>query len=381
MNGPVKRPICQHAARSRGGLGASGRAALKAGSPDAEQADSRDTLQAGHRKALRAGSSDTAKRRAALRLGHWVSPDGDSWDALRLGRPVALAADRWGAPRPYRQAARQAGSQTAPGYRGRFRLSAALTAALLLLLLLLGGAASVSAALDIPAPVGDIYVQDFEGLLSAEQKAELNKLGRALEDATKAQVAVLTVPSFSGADIEQYGNQAFRKYALGNKELNNGVMLLLSMGERQARIEVGYGLEGAIPDGKAGRILDTTAIPYLKENKPDQAIIQTYKALYNEVAAEYGVQDKLNPESVVLPESGPAAQDSGGGISIIWIIVIVGLLAVDFIFFRGAITLTLLSMMGRGGGGGWGGGGRGGGGGFRGGGGGSSGGGGASRRF
>ncbi|WP_433945136.1 TPM domain-containing protein [Paenibacillus sp. SN-8-1] len=262
----------------------------------------------------------------------------------------------------------------------------ALTAALLLLLLLLlllGSAASVSAALDIPAPVGDIYVQDFEGLLSADQKAELTKLGRALEDATKAQVAVLTVPTLGGADIEQYGNQAFRKYALGNKELNNGVMLLLSMGERQARIEVGYGLEGAIPDGKAGRILDTTAIPYLKENKPDQAIVQTYKALYNEVAAEYGVQDKLNPESVVLPESGTAAgQDTGGGISIVWIIVIIGLLAVDFIFFRGAITLTLLSMMGRGGGG-WGGGGRGGsgGGGFRGGGGGSSGGGGASRRF
>ncbi|RUT31800.1 TPM domain-containing protein [Paenibacillus zeisoli] len=268
--------------------------------------------------------------------------------------------------------------------RGRFRLPAALTASLLLLLLLLGGAASVSAALDIPEPIGDIYVQDFEGLLSAEQKTELTKLGRALEDATKAQVAVLTVPTLGGADIEQYGNQALRKYALGNKELNNGVLFLLSMGERQARIEVGYGLEGAIPDGKAGRILDSTAIPYLKENKPDQAIVQTYKALYNEVAAEYGVQDKLNPESVVLPESGTAdGQGTGGGISIVWIIVIIGLLAVDFIFFRGAITMTLLSMMGRGGGGGWGGGGRGGGGGggFRGGGGGSSGGGGASRRF
>lgn len=266
-------------------------------------------------------------------------------------------------------------------------LSAALASAMLALFLLLGSAASVSAALDIPAPVGDIYVQDFEGLLSAEQKAELSNLGRALEDATKAQVAVLTVPTLGGSDIEQYGNQAFRKYALGNKELNNGVMLLLSMGERQARIEVGYGLEGAIPDGKAGRILDTTAIPYLKENKPDQAIVQTYKALYNEVAAEYGVQDKLNPESVVLPESGTATDQSGsdgGGFSILWMIVIVVLIGADFIFFRGAITLTLLSMLGRGGGGGGGGGwgrGGGGGGGFRGGGGGSSGGGGASRRF
>ncbi|GIP24212.1 YgcG family protein [Paenibacillus sp. J22TS3] len=263
--------------------------------------------------------------------------------------------------------------------RRLLRWPAALTAALLVLLLL-GSAAAAAANLDIPEPTGDIYVQDFEGLLAADQKAELSRLGRALEGATKAQVAVLTVPDFGGADIEQYGNQAFRKYALGNKELNNGVMLLLSMGERQARIEVGYGLEGAIPDGKAGRILDSTTIPYLKENKPDQAIIQTYKALYNEVASEYGVQDKLNPEAVVQPESGAAAgQDGEGGFSILWMIGIAVLIALDFIFFRGAITLTLLSMLGRGGGG-WGRGG-GDGGGFRGGGGGSSGGGGASRRF
>ena len=61
------------------------------------------------------------------------------------------------------------------------------------------------------------------------------------------------------------------------------------MDDRQVRIEVGYGLEGRIPDGKAGRILDEYAIPYLKENQPNQAVINTYERLANEVAAEYGV--------------------------------------------------------------------------------------------
>ncbi|AWB43871.1 hypothetical protein DCC85_06295 [Paenibacillus sp. CAA11] len=254
---------------------------------------------------------------------------------------------------------------------------------LLLVLLLVFPAISapVSAEVSIPRPQGDIYVQDFEHLLTDAQKNELNSLGRALEDATKAQVAVLTVDSFGGATIESYANQALREYALGDKELNNGVLFVLSVKEGQARIEVGYGLEGAIPDGKAGRIIDTTAIPYLKELKYDQAVIQTYRALYNETAKEYGVEGKLSPVPVEQPGSEGFSGDGGGGISWVWVIVVVLLLAADFILFRGRMTTFLLQMLlifgGRGGPGGGGSGG----GGFRGGGGGSGGGGGASRRF
>ncbi|MBU5873027.1 TPM domain-containing protein, partial [Vibrio cholerae O1] len=72
---------------------------------------------------------------------------------------------------------------------------------------------------------------------------------------------------------------AFRQYGLGNKTMNNGVLLVVAVKDRKIRIEVGYGLEGALPDGKVGRILDQYAIPYLKENKPDAAVINTYKKL------------------------------------------------------------------------------------------------------
>lgn len=256
---------------------------------------------------------------------------------------------------------------------------------LLLACVLLGGPAPLFAAPNIPEPQGDIYVQDFENLLTAEQTRELNSLGRALEDRTKAQIAVLTVPTLDGYTVEEYALQALRKYGLGDQKLNNGVLLLLSMedgepGNRPLRIEVGYGLEGALPDGKVGRILDQVTIPYLVNNQPGEAIVETYKTLYNEVAREYGVEGTLTPQEIAVPEAS-AGNDGDGRLSSGWIILIIAFLAVDFIFFRGMMTMFLISILGRGGGRGGGGGFGGGGGGFRGGGGGSSGGGGASRRF
>ncbi|MEF2967634.1 TPM domain-containing protein [Paenibacillus sp. M1] len=255
--------------------------------------------------------------------------------------------------------------------------------ALLLAVALLWGASRAYAAPAIPEPQGDIYVQDFEGLLNAEQAAALNRLGRALDDKTEAQIAVLTVPSLEGYSVEEYALQAFRQYGLGGERQNNGVLLLLSMedgepGNRPLRIEVGYGLEGALPDGKVGRILDQVTIPYLVNGQSGEAIVETYKTLYNEVAKEYGVEDELAPQDVSLP-AGAGGKTGSRNISLGWMLFIVLFLAVDFIFFRGTMTLFLLAMLGRGGrgGGGFGGGG----GGFRGGGGGSSGGGGASRRF
>jgi uncharacterized protein len=215
----------------------------------------------------------------------------------------------------------------------------------------------------IPAPVGDIYVQDFAQVLNETEKAELINLGRSIENQTTAQVAVLIVPTIGDKTIEEFAIEAFRKYGIGNKKENNGVLLVLSMEERKARIEVGYGLEGRIPDAKSGRILDEYAFPYLKNQQPDKAVVETYKVLAKEVLAEYGVKSA---------EQTPP-KDKGIGIPS-WLLIIIVLVVVflDFKFFGGTLTYLLLSIISRGGG-------RGGGGGSRGGGGGSSGGGGASR--
>ncbi|WP_258921409.1 TPM domain-containing protein [Heyndrickxia coagulans] len=233
---------------------------------------------------------------------------------------------------------------------------------------------SARAAAGIPKPAGDIYVQDFAGVLTDSQKQELVSLGRQLDEQTKAQVAVLTVDT-TGKDtnIDAYANKAFRQYGLGNKTMNNGVLLVVAVKDRKIRIEVGYGLEGALPDGKVGRILDQYAIPYLKENKPDAAVINTYKKLAAETAKEYNVNLQAHPKAYERPSSAQASPYS------FWKQILIGLgililIFIDFKFLGGTMTyflLNILMMFFRGGGSGGGGGSKGGGG--------SSGGGGASR--
>ncbi|WP_375089586.1 YgcG family protein [Peribacillus sp. RS7] len=235
----------------------------------------------------------------------------------------------------------------------------------------------VAAQPNIPEPVGDIYVQDFAGVLDDQEKSELIELGKRLDDATKAQISVLTVDSMEGSVIEEYSVEALRSFKLGDSELDNGVLIVLAMEEQKIRIEVGYGLEGAITDIKSGQILDNVAIPALKEGKYDVALTETYKAVYNDVTKEYNLGDEFYQDLSVQPES-ENFQPSGLQIFLIILVVII-VFILDAKFFKGFFLQTLINILliiiSRGGGGGRGGGS----GGPRGGGGGSSGGGGASR--
>jgi uncharacterized protein len=226
----------------------------------------------------------------------------------------------------------------------------------------------------VPSPAGDIYVQDFAQVLTESERAEIRSLGRALEDKTTAQVAVLTVDTTGDQPIQEFSNTAFRQYGIGSKGADNGVLIVLAMADRKVWIEVGYGLEGRLPDGKVGRILDEYTVPYLKNQQPNLAIDQTYKIITKEVLKEYGLEEnQLTIESQPsLPQQSAPAKGSGIP-SWLFIIIIVVVLFLDFKFFGGFLTQMLLSIILRSGGRG------GGGGGFRGGGGGSSGGGGAGR--
>lgn len=239
-------------------------------------------------------------------------------------------------------------------------------------------------AATIPRPVGDIYTQDFAGLLSDEQKTEINQMAARLDDATGAQIAVLTVKSLDGSDIQSFANQAFREYELGDAEKNNGVLLVIDIDSRELWVEVGYGLEGALPDGEVGRILDEYTVPYAKNDQFDLAILNTMKVFYQEIAAEYGWEGET-----VQPVMSDQSQGDGGGGGSSSIITIIIIMFVVYTIFKnrgggGGMgpgsrgRRGVFPMMGPGSfGGGFGGGG----GGFRGGGGGSSGGGGAGRSF
>ncbi|MFC5470678.1 TPM domain-containing protein [Cohnella suwonensis] len=219
-----------------------------------------------------------------------------------------------------------------------------------------------------------VYVQDEAGILPRQTKDEL--YGRAVwlhEQTGTAQVGVVTVKSLKGRTLEEVAVARFRSMGLGDKERNDGVLLLYEAETRHVRIEVGYGLEGRITDGKAGAILDRYFVPNRDAGRLDVAFSQTQGALVGETAAEYGLDASGSVEGVPPLSYG---NDDGffqgmpGYVKFILGIGIVLLLVLDFKLTGGAFTFFLLNMFGRRGGGG-GGGGRGGGG--------SSGGGGASR--
>ena len=175
---------------------------------------------------------------------------------------------------------------------------------------------SMAFAADVPAWNDmDFYIQDHAGILSTEQKAELNRLGRQLNDATGAELAVLTLPSIGDEPVETFAVKALREYQLGKKNENNGALLVVttipnSDGNRHFELSTGYGLEGALPDGKVGRIMDEVAVPYLRNEQPDLAIMEAYKSYYNEIAAEYGWNGEVAQVNTIAGQGG----DSGFGL-------------------------------------------------------------------
>ena len=184
------------------------------------------------------------------------------------------------------------------GNRGAHALFAFLLA---VTLLLLGGAPQVDAAesrlrgtMSVTAgellakPAQRAYVVDTAGMVAAEDAAQITKIGAELRAKTKAEIVVVTVATLGGTDIESYANELFRSWGIGDARLNNGVLLLIAKDDRAFRIEVGYGLEGAITDGYAGSVLDAMKGEFRKENY-SPAILTAYVTLAQKAAAEYGV--------------------------------------------------------------------------------------------
>ncbi len=108
-------------------------------------------------------------------------------------------------------------------------------------------------------------VVDEASLFSATQKAELESILENHENNTSNQVVVVTLKSLDGYDIRDYGLELGRAWGIGQKDKNNGVLLIIAPNERKVSIEVGYGLEGALPDATAKSIIDQRILPYFKE--------------------------------------------------------------------------------------------------------------------
>jgi len=235
------------------------------------------------------------------------------------------------------------------------------------------------AAQQLPKPSG--FVNDFAKVMNAQDAKTVETLAAAVKEKIGAELALVTVESYAPyATIGEYSIALAEAWGVGERGKDSGVLLVLAMAEREVRIEVGYGLEGAIPDSVAGRILDTAVIPAFRQGDFSGGLREGCRDIAAYVAKEKGLElAELNLPDNIIRSSGSSSPE--------------GIIFPVFFFFM-IIFIAILrsSILGRrllrtGGGvfrGGFGSGssfGRSGGGGFGGFGGGSFGGGGASRRF
>jgi len=121
-------------------------------------------------------------------------------------------------------------------------------------------------------PRPDGYVNDFAGILDESAETYLEGYLATLERDTSAEVVVVTVKSLDGVTIEDYANRLFADWGIGKRQEDNGVLLLVAPNDREVRIEVGYGLEGTIPDGLAGDIIRAQIIPQFQVNNLPKGI-------------------------------------------------------------------------------------------------------------
>lgn len=139
------------------------------------------------------------------------------------------------------------------------------------------------------SPTKEFYINDNASVLSEETCAYILEHSASLASETGAQLVVLTVSSLDGKPINKYALDIARSWGIGNAEKDNGVLILLATEDREIRIEVGRGLEGALNDGKAGRLIDNYFIPNFKDSGFDAGIYELYNAVLSEIMTEYGL--------------------------------------------------------------------------------------------
>ena len=183
------------------------------------------------------------------------------------------------------------------------------------------------------------YVSDFAHVVDPQTRARIEEYCGEVERATGAQMALVTIDTLDGKPIEDFTNDLFRKWGVGKKGQDEGVMLLVAIKDHKDRIEVGYGLEGTLPDGFSGQTLRQIQ-PQLRQNDYGNAMLAAAEVMGSAIAKAKGVT--LNAH---LLEPREQQQPSRGG-GVPWPLIVFGI----FILF------AVLRGIGRRGGNGYGGG-------------------------
>lgn len=224
-----------------------------------------------------------------------------------------------------------------------------------------------------PSPTNYKYINDYIDLVDTSTKEKIVSIGKELEDKTGAQAIIVIVDTIENDTIANYSNKLFRAWGIGEEDKDNGLLILLALEDRTYRVEVGRGLEGAIPDLLSSKVMDNEAKPYFQNDDYSTGLLNSYSYFADLIAEEYGTTlDKS--QNISLPQDNYVSNNDrgllGNIISNFSSFIVIGFILLDLIFNRGRITSTILKLLfissgrgprGGGGGGGFGGGSSGGG--------------------
>jgi uncharacterized protein len=213
----------------------------------------------------------------------------------------------------------------------------------------------------LPLPTN--YVSDFASVLSPEATARINQFCSEVDKQAKAKIAVVTVKTLDGQDPADWSNALETHWKMGKKGAGGDrlVLILIAVNDHKRRIDIGYGLEGILPDGKVGDI-GREMVPYLRQNNFDAAMMTAVKQVGQVIAEDAKVTLQDSGDEWQLPQ--PQQQQRrphrgnplGGFILLIILLVVFGGGWIFRLLFGWGLLSALL-----GGGRGWGGGGGGGG--------------------
>lgn len=194
----------------------------------------------------------------------------------------------------------------------------------LLLVLLLCSQFSAWAQDTPPRPSPPRLVNDLASMMSASEVDALERKLVAYNDSTSSQVAVVTVPTLGDYEIADYAQKLYESWGIGQKGNNNGVLVLVAKQQQKARIQTGYGLEGAIPDALAKRIITNTIVPAFREQRYYEGLDHATDQLIALAKGEYKADQ-------TTPTRQRRSNDSSGSGWTFWVIIAVLVL---FMIFR-----------------------------------------------
>lgn len=192
-----------------------------------------------------------------------------------------------------------------------------------------------------PTPTNLKYINDYTNTINDNYKSSIVSIGKELEDKTGAQAVAILIDSTDGIPIESYANDLFRTWGIGEKDKDNGLLILVAINDKSWRVEVGRGLEGAIPDALSNRVMQDVAKPNFMDGNYDEGVLNSYSLLSDYIANEYGVTLDKSLNIAIRDIESRSTHKEGQFALVLFLL----LLFMDIFLNRGRVSSSLLQIL------------------------------------